>query len=278
MAADPPPLDERTLERLAALARSREANASPCPEAEPLPEVSIVVPVLDEGDGLERLYQALAPVLDLLAPCELVLVDDGSRDDSWDRMRGLAERDARIRLVRMAGHHGQHLALAAGLDFCRGTEAAFVFDADLQNDPRDVPKLRAALRGGHDYVSGRRRERHDSRFRRLTSRLANRLVRRLCRAPFRDQFSPLKGFSRELVEAMRGYGTERRSLPVLAGRLSRNPLEIDVRHAAREGASRYSIAMLCGMLWRCAVVSARLSRRNPGPPSRATPYAVAERL
>lgn len=209
-----------------------------------LDSLSVVLPVLDERENLEplhaRLTEALAP---MGRPYEIVFVDDGSTDGSWDELKRLAAKDAHVRLVRLRRNFGQTPALTAGFAHSRHP-IVVTLDADLQNDPRDIPRLVAELGDGYDVVSGWRRHRNDPWLsRRLPSHAANYLIRKLSGVPLHDFGCTLKAYRREVIQDVRLYGEMHRFLPVLAAWVGGRVTELEVAHHPRaRGASKYGLA------------------------------------
>ena len=203
--------------------------------------VSVVIPVLDERESLEELHARLARVLDATArPWEVWYVDDGSTDGSWEVMRRLAAADPHVRLIRLRRTFGQSAALAAGIERA-GHPIVVTLDADLQNEPGDIPMLLGTLEGGdYDVVSGCRRHRQDPWARRLSSWLANRLIGWVTGVHLRDAGCALKAYRRDVVRDVRLYGELHRFLPVLAAWVGARLVEIDVSHHPRKhGRSKY---------------------------------------
>jgi undecaprenyl-phosphate 4-deoxy-4-formamido-L-arabinose transferase len=178
----------------------------------------------------------------------VIYVDDGSRDDSWSVLCGLAAADPRARPIRLARNFGQAAALCAGFDRVRGRMVATI-DADLQNLPEDLPLLLAALGQGHDLVSGVRVERSDPWLARMVpSWLFNRLVQWTIGIALRDWGCGLNALSRDLTRQMGRYGEMRRFLKPLAAQLARSIAEVPVRHAKDpSGRSRYTLMSLVGV-------------------------------
>lgn len=170
----------------------------------PPPTISIVVPVYNEEPTLDAL---VSRVVDVLEPAgdsfELVLVDDGSRDGSWDRMCALASRDRRLVLVRLSRNFGHQIAVTAGIDAARG-QAVVLMDADLQDPPEVVPEMIARWREGFDVVYGRRTHRHgESLFKRATAAVFYRLIRRLTNIDIPEDTGDFRLMSRRVVEVLK---------------------------------------------------------------------------
>ena len=208
-----------------------------------LPAVSVVIPVYNEEEGLAALFARLYPALDKLGVTyEVIFVDDGSRDRSAALLRQQFERRPDVtRVVLFAGNYGQHLAIMAGFERCRG-ERIVTLDADLQNPPEEISKLLVKMDEGYDYVGGVRTERADTWFRRNASRLMNTLRERTTHIHMTDQGCMLRAYSRPIVSAINACTEVNIFVPALAYTFARNPTEIEVEHAERTaGASKYSL-------------------------------------
>jgi glycosyltransferase involved in cell wall biosynthesis len=205
--------------------------------------ISVVLPVLDERDNLaplhDRLTVALASVAD---DYEIIYVDDGSTDGSWGVLTKLAEGDRRVCLVRLRRNFGQTAALAAGFAHARH-DVLVTLDADLQNDPGDIPRLVTRLAEGYDVVAGWRRHRRDRWLTRvLPSRVANSLTRLVSGVPLHDFGCTLRAYRRDIVDDIRLYGEMHRFLPVLAAWVGGHVTEVEVAHRPREhGRSKYGV-------------------------------------
>jgi glycosyltransferase involved in cell wall biosynthesis len=164
--------------------------------------ISVVVPVHNEVETLDELHRRLAIVLEGLGRHEIVLVDDGSDDQSWERMRGIASSDAHVRLVRLSRNFGHQAALTAGLDAARG-EAVVIMDADLQDPPELIPKLVAKWREGFDVVYGVRATRDgETRFKLLTASVFYRVLRSVSRVDIPADAGDFRLLSRRAVDAL----------------------------------------------------------------------------
>ncbi|MBL7647401.1 MAG: glycosyltransferase family 2 protein [Candidatus Hydrogenedentes bacterium] len=205
--------------------------------------VSIVIPVFNEEDSLLQLYGEICAAMELLPGrrYEVIFVDDGSTDGSAKICRTLAAR-AGVRAIIFRRNFGQTAAMAAGFDAARGA-VIVPLDADLQNDPRDIPRLLEKMEEGFDVVSGWRARRQDEFFsRRLPSLVANWLISRITGVKLHDYGCSLKAYNRDLAEHMHLYGEMHRFLPVLASWAGASVVEIPVNHRPRSfGHSKYGI-------------------------------------
>jgi glycosyltransferase involved in cell wall biosynthesis len=203
--------------------------------------LSVVVPLRDEAESLEPLHRELDAALAAVAGgVELIFVDDGSRDDGLTRLRGIAAKDARVRVIALDGRHGQTAALDAGFRAARG-EVTVTLDADLQNDPADIPALLARLDGA-DVVNGVRQRRRDSPVRRLSSRIANGVRNRVTRETVTDVGCSLRAMRTEYLRRVKLFRGMHRFLPTLLRLEGARVVEIPVAHRARRyGASKYGI-------------------------------------
>jgi glycosyltransferase involved in cell wall biosynthesis len=205
--------------------------------------VSIVIPVYNEEESLLQLYGEICATMEG-APgrrYEVIFVDDGSTDGSGKICRTLAEREG-VRAIIFRRNFGQTAAMAAGFDAARG-DVIVPMDADLQNDPRDIPRLLEKIDEGYDVVSGWRARRQDKFFsRRLPSLVANWLISRITGVKLHDYGCSLKAYHRDLAEHMHLYGEMHRFLPVLASWAGASVVEIPVSHRPRSfGHSKYGI-------------------------------------
>lgn len=206
------------------------------------PVISVVVPVLDEKENLGPLHSRLARVLDRLGcSSEIVFVDDGSHDGSFDVLRRLHKADERVRVLRFSRNFGQTAAFSAGFAEARGN-LIVTMDADLQNAPEDIPLLLAKLREGYDLACGWRVQRRDAVLtRQLPSIVANRLIGRITGVRLHDYGCSLKAYRRDVVKGIRLYGELHRFIPALApGEI--HIAEVPVSHFPRTyGHSKYNL-------------------------------------
>jgi len=212
----------------------------------PALEISIVIPVYNEQDGLAQLFDRLYPALDALgASYEVVFVNDGSRDRSAAILRTqFQQRPEVTRVILFANNFGQHMAIMAGFEHSRGA-MVITLDADLQNPPEEIGALVEKMREGHDYVGSIRRQRQDSFFRRTASRAMNRLREKITRIKMTDQGCMLRAYSRSVVDAINSCAEVNTFIPALAYSFAQNPTEIEVAHEERHaGESKYSLYSL----------------------------------
>jgi undecaprenyl-phosphate 4-deoxy-4-formamido-L-arabinose transferase len=211
-----------------------------------VPELSVVIPVYNEEAGLQPLFDRLYPTLDKLGRTfEVIFVDDGSRDRSAAMLKDqFLKRPDVTRVIVFNANYGQHLAIIAGFDHCRG-ERVVTLDADLQNPPEEIGKLIAAMDAGHDYVGSIRHARKDSWWRSVASRLMNRLRERITKIKMTDQGCMLRAYSRDIVRAIAASREISTFIPALAYTYAHSPTEVEVEHAERlAGESKYSLYKL----------------------------------
>jgi glycosyltransferase involved in cell wall biosynthesis len=206
------------------------------------PDLSIVVPVYDEQDNVEPLYEGIVRRLNELGKAfEVIVVDDGSRDETYERLTRIAAGDERLKLIKLRRNYGQTAAMAAGFDHARGN-VILPMDGDLQNDPADIALLLQKIDEGYDVVSGWRRDRKDGFVRRLPSRIANWLIGRVTGVRLHDYGCTLKAYRADIVHETPLYGEMHRFLPALAHQAGARIAEIPVRHHPRtSGRSKYGL-------------------------------------
>ncbi|GAB1471013.1 glycosyltransferase family 2 protein [Chloroflexota bacterium] len=206
--------------------------------------ISLIVPVFNEKENLPLLFEAVYTTMNSLnKPWEAVLVDDGSGDKSQNVLKEYAEKDPEhIRVVILRRNYGQTAAIAAGLDHAKG-EIIVLLDADLQNDPADIPMMLAKLDEGYDLVSGWRKQRKDNAFtRNFPSMIANRIISRVTGVQLHDYGCTLKAYRREVLEGFRLYGEMHRFIPVYAASVGANITEVVVNHHPRKfGKTKYGL-------------------------------------
>jgi glycosyltransferase involved in cell wall biosynthesis len=208
------------------------------------PALSIVIPVYNEELNLETLHREFTAALEAVGrPYELILVDDGSTDRSFEVLSGIHARDPRVRVIQFRRNFGQTAAFAAGFAAARG-ELIITADADLQNDPKDIPQLLAEIDKGADIVCGWRKDRKDKFLtRRVPSVVANKLISWMTGVRLNDYGCSLKVFRAEVIKPVRLSGEMHRFLPALASELGTRIVEIPVSHRARvHGTSKYGLS------------------------------------
>jgi glycosyltransferase involved in cell wall biosynthesis len=205
-------------------------------------EVSVVVPLLNEQDNLRLLHQQLTQTLADKYNYELIFVDDGSTDESYAVLTGLQKADPKVRVIRLRKNFGQTAALSAGFAHARGKNIVAI-DADLQNDPADIPGILAKLDEGFDVVSGWRKKRHDNAITRLLpSIIANWLTARITGVKLHDFGCTLKAYRREVLAETKLYGEMHRFIPALASWSGAKICEMPVNHRPRtKGAAKYGL-------------------------------------
>lgn len=197
------------------------------------------------------LYEAITAVLATLdADAEILFVDDGSRDDTWPVAERLAAQDRRLRLLKFRRNYGQTPAMAAGIDFARGTYIV-TMDGDLQNDPADIPHFIAKLDEGYDIVVGWRFDRQDKLVsRKIPSRIANWMIGKVTGVPIRDNGCSLKGFRASVIKNVPLYSEMHRFIPAMTSMAGARIAEIKVRHHARKfGESKYGLSRVYKVLF-----------------------------
>jgi undecaprenyl-phosphate 4-deoxy-4-formamido-L-arabinose transferase len=210
------------------------------------PTLSVIIPVYNEEEVLPALFARLYPALDALRLAyEVVFIDDGSHDKSPALLREQFQaRPDETRVILFSSNFGQHMAIMAGFEHCRGARVV-TLDADLQNPPEEIAKLLAKMDEGHDYVGSIRRVRQDAAWRRWASKAMNRARERLTRIRMTDQGCMLRAYDKAIVDAIRASREVSTYIPALAYAFSHNPTEIEVEHEERAaGESKYSLYKL----------------------------------
>jgi undecaprenyl-phosphate 4-deoxy-4-formamido-L-arabinose transferase len=209
-------------------------------------QLSVVIPVYNEEAGLQALFDRLYPAMDQLGiGYEVVFVNDGSRDRSAAILREQFQKRPEVtRVVLFNGNFGQHMAIMAGFEHCRG-QRVVTLDADLQNPPEDTHLLLAKMDEGHDYVGSIRRQRSDSWWRHVASRAMNGLRERITRIKMTDQGCMFRAYDRNIINAINSCREVNTFIPALAYSFARNPAEVVVGHEERAaGESKYSLYSL----------------------------------
>ena len=204
---------------------------------------SMVVPIFNEADNIDRLIDEVIPVMESLnGPFEVIAVDDGSSDSSFEKLKVLRQKEPRLKIIRFRGNFGQTAAFSAGFAQARG-EIIITIDADLQNDPADIPALIAKLEEGYDIVSGWRFDRQDKFIsRKLPSMIANKIISWTTKVHLHDYGCSLKAFHRDVVKNINLYGEMHRFIPAVASWMGVKVAEVKVNHRPRiAGVSKYGI-------------------------------------
>jgi undecaprenyl-phosphate 4-deoxy-4-formamido-L-arabinose transferase len=225
-------------------------NSSPIPFNNTTPRLSVIIPVYNEEEGLNALFDRLYPALDQVASqftlsYEIILINDGSKDRSAAILAMQYEKRPDVtRVVLFANNFGQHMAIMAGFEYAHG-EYIITLDADLQNPPEEIGKIVRQLEGGHDYVGTIRENRQDSWFRKNASRAMNHLRDKMTRITMTDQGCMMRGYHRRIINLVSQCQEANTFIPALAYTFANNPIEITVKHEERfAGESKYSLYQL----------------------------------
>ncbi len=209
-------------------------------------QLSVIIPVYNEEEGLDALFDRLYPALDKLGIAyEILFINDGSRDRSAAILREQFQKRPDVtRVILFKGNFGQHMAIMAGFEHALG-QRMVTLDADLQNPPEDIGNLLAKMDEGHDYVGSIRRQRNDSWWRHAASRAMNNLRERITRIKITDQGCMLRAYDRGIIDAINSCKEVNTFIPALAYSFARNPAEVVVGHEERAaGESKYSLYSL----------------------------------
>src|SRR5450759_2700091 len=210
------------------------------------PQLSVLIPVYNEEQGLQALFDRLYPALDKLAiSYEVLFVNDGSRDRSAAILREQFQKRPDVtRVILFNGNFGQHMAIMAAFEHSRG-QRVVTLDADLQNPPEDTGLLLAKMDEGHDYVGSIRRQRNDSWWRHVASRAMNGLRERITHIHMTDQGCMMRAYSRRIVDTINQCNEMNTFIPALAYSFAQNPTEVVIGHEERHaGESKYSLYSL----------------------------------
>jgi len=225
-------------------------NSSPIPFNNTTPRLSVIIPVYNEEEGLNALFDRLYPALDQVASqftlsYEIIFINDGSKDRSAAILAMQYEKRPDVsRVVLFANNFGQHMAIMAGFEYAHG-EYIITLDADLQNPPEEIGKIVRQLEGGHDYVGTIRENRQDSWFRKNASLAMNHLRDKMTRITMTDQGCMMRGYHRRIINLVSQCQEANTFIPALAYTFANNPIEITVKHEERfAGESKYSLYQL----------------------------------
>ena len=220
------------------------------------PVLSVIVPFYNEEDNIERMHDAIVSAIEPLGVSfEMLLVNDGSRDNTLALATMLAQRDPRVRVVNFRRNYGQTPAMAAGIEHARG-EILVTMDGDLQNDPADIALFLQKMDEGHDIVVGWRHNRQDKMIsRKIPSRIANRLIGKVTGVPIRDNGCSLKAYRASVIKHIPLYSEMHRFIPAMANIAGPRIAEIKVRHHARQfGQSKYGLSRVYKVLLDLLVI------------------------
>ena len=213
-------------------------------------ELSVIVPLYNEEDSVELLYDAIVKAVQPLdIDYEILFVDDGSRDNTIPEAMKLAAKDKHLRIIKFRRNYGQTPAMAAGIDHARG-RILVTMDGDLQNDPGDIPMLLEKIAGGHDIVVGWRHKRQDKLItRKIPSRIANWMIGKITGVPIRDNGCSLKAYKADVIKNIPLYSEMHRFIPAMTSLAGTRIAEVRVRHHARQfGESKYGLSRIYKVL------------------------------
>jgi len=224
-------------------------------------DLSLVIPVFNEAENLLELFDELADsLIKLKKSFEIIFVDDGSWDESFVIQKKIQKKDHKVKILKLRKNFGQTAALSAGFDYAKG-EIIITLDADLQNDPKDLPLLIEKIEQGFDIVSGWRQKRKDKFLtRRLPSAMANRIISLITRVKLHDYGCTLKAFRRDVIKNIKLYGEMHRFIPAIASHMGVSIAEVKVNHRPRlHGKSKYSIVRFVKVILDLVTVKFLLS-------------------
>ena len=213
-------------------------------------DLSIIVPLYNEEDSVEPLYEAVAQaIVPLGLSYEILFVDDGSKDRTYFKARELAQQDPHLRVIKFRKNYGQTPAMAAGIDHARG-KVLITMDGDLQNDPRDIPQFINKINEGYGIVVGWRHNRQDKLItRKIPSKIANWIIGKVTGVPIKDNGCSLKAYRAEVIKSVPLYSEMHRFIPAMLSLTGARIAEIKVRHHARRfGASKYGLSRVYKVL------------------------------
>ncbi|MFQ5825239.1 MAG: glycosyltransferase family 2 protein [bacterium] len=229
-------------------------------------EYSIIIPVMNEEANVKILHRKIVDAMNRQTkPYEIIFVDDGSTDETFEILKSLKSKDSNLKLIKFRRNFGQSAAMGVGFEYASGN-TIITLDGDLQNDPEDIPSLVEKLNAGYDIVSGWRKNRKDQFIiRKVPSRIANRLIRYLTKVPLHDTGCSLKAYKKEIIKKICLYGELHRFIPTLARIEGAKIGEIVVRHHPRQyGQSKYNITRTFKVLMDLTTLNLFLKYfRNP---------------
>ena len=209
-----------------------------------IPDFSVVIPIYNEEENIPELYSRLTSVMEKLGSYEIIMVDDGSKDRSWELIRELHTKDPRVKGISFSRNFGHHIAITAGLDQARGN-AIILMDGDLQDPPEEIPKLYEKFRDGYDIVYGIRKERHDPLLKKMTSYLFWLILRRFSGVDIPAGQTMLRILSKRVLEVLKGMREYSRFIHGMMAWTGFNMITVEVQHdPRRKGKSKYNIPRL----------------------------------
>ena len=209
-------------------------------QSKPKPSISFVIPAMNEEESLEELVDRIDQNVGT-ANYEIILIDDGSTDDTWTVIQALADINIAVRGLRFRSNRGKAAGLQAGFDVAEG-DLIFTMDADLQDDPKEIPRFIEKIQEGYDLVSGWKAVRHDPWHKVLPSRVFNRMLSHFSQVKLHDHNCGFKCYRREVAKSIKLFGELHRMVPSLAGMQGFKVTEIVVEHHARRfGVSKYGV-------------------------------------
>ncbi|SLN55313.1 Undecaprenyl-phosphate 4-deoxy-4-formamido-L-arabinose transferase [Oceanibacterium hippocampi] len=231
------------------------------PEVTASPKLSVIVPLYNEEENVAPMHDAIVAALaDGDLDYEIVFVDDGSRDETFERAAALKDHDPRVRVVKFRRNYGQTAAMAAGIEHARG-EILVTMDGDLQNDPTDIPMMVAKIGEGYDLVVGWRHKRQDKFFTRiLPSKIANWIIGKITGVPIKDNGCSLKVYRAALIKRISLYNEMHRFIPFMSSLAGSRIAEVKVKHHARRfGNSKYGLSRVYKVMFDLLAIKSILT-------------------
>ncbi len=241
------------------------SNQSKIPENTESPEISIIIPLINEEKALTELYEKINAVLkDFKKSYEIIFIDDGSTDRSYQVLESLYQKDRRIRVYQFRKNYGKSAGLACGFQMARG-QNIITMDADLQDDPEEIPNLFAKLNEGYDLVSGWKKKRQDPFIKRNTSKIFNKVTGLISGLKIHDFNCGLKAYRNEVVKDIQVYGQLHRFIPVLAHWQGYRVGEMVVKHYPRKyGKTKFGLfRFTAGLLDLFTVIFLNKFKKRP---------------
>lgn len=230
------------------------------------PALSFIIPAKDEQDSVKLLYREIRATVERLGKTfEIIFIDDGSIDNTFDILKKIHSKDKRVRVIRLRGNFGKSIALQLGFEYARG-DIIFTMDADLQDNPKEIPAFLAKIEKGYDLVSGWKKRRYDPLSKTVPSKIGNLLARILTGLKIHDLNCGYKAYRREVVQNLNLYGELYKYIPVLAAKQNFRVDELIIQHNARKfGSSKFGWERnLKGLLDLLTVVFLTGYLRRPG--------------